>query len=585
MKDGGLLAALPAFENKKDLITKYQDTDDIVNELMKHHKLYANDYDNISQKFWKGNAKQTAKSIFDFLKKNVRYDVEPQGDQTVKSPAAILSQKHGDCKHYSSFICGVVDSLHRRGYPIKAKYRFASYSPAKINPHHVFAVVLDRNGNEYWTDPVFKNFDNRNPYAYSYDKSANMALSSIHGIGRRNKKKKGDDEGSERRRLRKARKKLPKGKARRKQAKKDRGGIRKQRKESKKICKANVVKKVSLAAARNSFLLILKMNLFRKSSKLYSKLKDNPDFLKALQQKWCKLGGNWYSLKNAINAGVRVWNRHHTDKKLEGKLSGIYNDFGWDNEYKGLLVDGVGEVSFGCDMCRSVGVVPVVAAGGAVAIISAAIPIIKALAGLFKKAGVPVDDMMKKGKEGDDMIEEATDNISPDDEVDDKSNADFMDDELVESDVDNVPGDYEDPIEEYQEMSGLGSKKKRIARKAANAAKKSVKKTTLKIPLSKNKTGKVKTKNIKRAPFIQIVRTQTPAVVKNGNVVKQPTDIINIPKVSYNLENPTNDKGGVSDFFEGIKTWYVNNKEWINPVGGTAAGLYLASRFTGKKRR
>ena len=123
MNIGKLLGILTPFANNKQLLVDDQDTDDIISHILKAHKKYASDYDKISDYFWKGNAVDTSHFVFDFLKKNVVYSIEPESRQSVKSPAAILSTgayKSGgnDCKHYSLFQAGIYDSLRRKGKKI-----------------------------------------------------------------------------------------------------------------------------------------------------------------------------------------------------------------------------------------------------------------------------------------------------------------------------------------------------------------------------------------------------------------------------------------------------------------------------------
>ena len=170
------------FNNKtKLLIDDYdQDTTGIMEEIRKRHNQDKISYDQFALEFWDGNAERTAKKIFDFLKKNVRYQVEPEETQTVKSPGAILKQLHGDCKHYSLWATGIADSLNRQGYPIAGKYRFVSDSPGR-DVHHVFSVISGPGG-EYWCDPVISQFNER-PKFYN-TKDFNMAVYSISGTDR-----------------------------------------------------------------------------------------------------------------------------------------------------------------------------------------------------------------------------------------------------------------------------------------------------------------------------------------------------------------------------------------------------------------
>ena len=107
-------------------------------------------------------------------KNNVKYKIEPDTRQSVKSPSAILSTgiyKNGynDCKHYSSMIAGILDALTRRGIKINWCYRFSNYKLFNTVPHHVFCVV-NCFGNEICIDPDLNRFNEKKQYINKIDK-------------------------------------------------------------------------------------------------------------------------------------------------------------------------------------------------------------------------------------------------------------------------------------------------------------------------------------------------------------------------------------------------------------------------------
>lgn len=167
-----ILNNLPPYKGEERLLKRRQATYDIVHEILKMHRNTAASYNNICERYWKGNARDTAANLFADIGNRVRYKVEGEHEQSVKEPQAIIAEGRihgGDCKHYASYIVGVCEALRRKGYPIKAYYRFASYDPAKRNPYHVFAIVTSPGGqHEYWTDPVLLAFDQRNPNPVYY---------------------------------------------------------------------------------------------------------------------------------------------------------------------------------------------------------------------------------------------------------------------------------------------------------------------------------------------------------------------------------------------------------------------------------
>jgi hypothetical protein len=175
-----IAANLPV-DNKRVEMVKNEDqtTNKIIKYIKLEHGRSAKDYDVICQSFWAGDPRSTARNIFNFLKKNVHYRIEPENDQTVKTPGRIMADGHGDCKHYSLFTVGVCDALARAGYPVAAHFRFVADRP-NLDVHHVFAVVVDpATKKEIWTDPVLDTFDIKPKFFNTTD----MAISRLSGLG------------------------------------------------------------------------------------------------------------------------------------------------------------------------------------------------------------------------------------------------------------------------------------------------------------------------------------------------------------------------------------------------------------------
>jgi hypothetical protein len=187
MNTNELLTKLPPFKGQKVTVTEKQSVPRIMKEIVVAHNEYAGDYDKIAEYFYTGDDYSTEKMLFDFCKDNFTYSIESDKLQTVRSPTAILvlGEIRGlDCKHYASFIGGVLSALNRTGRTnFNWFYRFASYSPTDKIPEHVYVVVKD-NGLETWIDPVLRNFDDRIPYPIFIEdiKPKKMALVRLSGI-------------------------------------------------------------------------------------------------------------------------------------------------------------------------------------------------------------------------------------------------------------------------------------------------------------------------------------------------------------------------------------------------------------------
>ena len=173
------------FLGKKEIVVANQDTVDIIDALIKNHYKYSNEYNKIFRYFDGGNVEETAFNVWNFLKEEFKYNIEPEEMQILRSPAAILASNIVgiDCKGYATFANGVMDAYRRNtGKDFEVYYRFASYDAFDNTPQHVFAVVKDKE-NEFWIDPVLEQFDEKKqPYYYKDKKIKKMALVAMSGI-------------------------------------------------------------------------------------------------------------------------------------------------------------------------------------------------------------------------------------------------------------------------------------------------------------------------------------------------------------------------------------------------------------------
>jgi hypothetical protein len=192
-----LIELLPPFQDDVKLIVQDQGIEDIIRQVLRVHKKFAQDYLQICSKFSRTTVERTCRALFDFCVKNLNYKAEPIRTQTTMSPAAILLSDRVDCKHFANFCAGVLNALNRTEQAgIDWCFRFASYDRmfALMNPgvdppiQHVFVVVFDGNG-EIWIDaaPLPGNqaryFNDREAIPIYYeDKSVKMALYQISGF-------------------------------------------------------------------------------------------------------------------------------------------------------------------------------------------------------------------------------------------------------------------------------------------------------------------------------------------------------------------------------------------------------------------
>jgi len=107
MNKAFILGKLSPFGQKRILLKQDQGVPDIITAMLSAHKIYASEYDKISKDFYVGDGISTAKNIFEFLKKNVKYKIESENNQRIMSPSAIISLAKNDCKNYALFIMGI----------------------------------------------------------------------------------------------------------------------------------------------------------------------------------------------------------------------------------------------------------------------------------------------------------------------------------------------------------------------------------------------------------------------------------------------------------------------------------------------
>ena len=297
MNVGTVLGRLKPYQAQEWKIRDEQTTGDIISAITNAHKQYRPEYKKIAFFFKGSNAKQTGKKIFDFLKDNVRYSIEPANKQTVKSPAAILAEGEGDCKHYSSWAGGILDQL---GIPFA--YRFASYKMFDKTPGHVFVVINPGTKKEIWLDPVLSTYDYKKPYTYATDR--NMALYQVAGIGATAAQKAALKQAKSAKKAATTTQAKKAAKVELKSARQAAGRTAGQ------VLKkgTSVVLKVAAAPVRNAFLALVNINFANLGNKLASAWKKAPSKVQIF----------WESAGGRIDALKKAWEKGSTKKRIFG---------------------------------------------------------------------------------------------------------------------------------------------------------------------------------------------------------------------------------------------------------------------------
>ena len=279
LNSNAILQAIGLPKNKAQIVVKMHTTSDIIRQMQAAH------YDNsqfakkIAHNFKGSTTKQTCKNIFNWLKSNIEYRIEPAELQTTKTLQRLVSDGFGDCKHYSGFFAAILSALNIPHY-----YRFASYSQSKT-PTHVYVIALDENGNQIKCDAVLDTFNTEKKYTYKIDKKMLMQLS---GIGAKGKVK------AAAKKVVQAPKKVVKAVQKAQPVKKATQAVKK---AAAKV--SPVAAKIPLAPARAAFLTLVSLNVRGFATKLKAANQSN------LKKKWNTMGGDFAQLTKAINAGSK----------------------------------------------------------------------------------------------------------------------------------------------------------------------------------------------------------------------------------------------------------------------------------------
>lgn len=256
----GILKVIGQPNNRATMVVKMHNTSDIIMQMQNAHYENSAYAKKIANKFKGSTTRETCKNIYNWLKQNIEYRVEPATLQTTKTLQRLVSDGYGDCKHYSGFFAAILSALK-----IKNNYRFASYN-SNHTPTHVYVVAYNENNKPIICDAVLNTFNTEKKFTNKLDKNMLMQLSGIDSIGvikRGGGSKKFIDKVKDKAR------KIP----------------------------ANA-KKIGIAPARAAFLSIVATNFRGFASKLK---KADQSKLKKL---WANLGGDFSKLQKVINNGA-----------------------------------------------------------------------------------------------------------------------------------------------------------------------------------------------------------------------------------------------------------------------------------------
>ncbi|RTL56243.1 MAG: peptidoglycan-binding protein [Sphingobacteriales bacterium] len=144
------------------------DTGDIISTVLYGDKKAAWYTEKFAQTLKGKTLFETCRNIWEFVKTQIPYVLDPKPYQDIKSPGRLWQLKQGDCKSFSVFIGSCLKNLK-----IPYGYRFASYDSADPTPTHVYVFVPLATGGEIILDAVWSGpFNTQKQYTHKIDKMA-----------------------------------------------------------------------------------------------------------------------------------------------------------------------------------------------------------------------------------------------------------------------------------------------------------------------------------------------------------------------------------------------------------------------------
>lgn len=170
-------------EHKDTIINRQGKTKDIMQAVV---DCYNSDYAQVQEladNLPGNDTLSRCRAVFDFVDKNIKYQIDPLQKQWIRTPARLWSDGEGDCKSFSIFICSCL-----RCMGIPHLFRFAAYE-GNSDPTHVYAVAIDEGGKEIIVDPVYRDengkavFNKECPYTKKIDMKGTTEISRLSGPG------------------------------------------------------------------------------------------------------------------------------------------------------------------------------------------------------------------------------------------------------------------------------------------------------------------------------------------------------------------------------------------------------------------
>lgn len=156
---------LPRPNGRSIVVVNRQTVEDISGLMKRGVKDSKEQAESIAWMFRGRSKRDTCGNIWNYLKKNVRYEKESPEVQSVKTLSRLLvTDKKGDCKHLATAAAALCKALN-----IRCHFRLVSFDYSNPTPTHVYTVAYDDHGSPIYIDAVIKRFDEEPAYKHKTD--------------------------------------------------------------------------------------------------------------------------------------------------------------------------------------------------------------------------------------------------------------------------------------------------------------------------------------------------------------------------------------------------------------------------------
>lgn len=155
---------------------KKGNTSDIIKEVLECYQQTYSQVKDFAPSLQGSSITETCSNVWNFIKQNIHYKIDPPGVQWIKTPARLWSDKEGDCKSFSVMAASLLNNLG-----ITPTFRFVSYSILDDTATHVYVVALLKN-EEIIIDAVYDSFNAQQQYAYKKDYTMAAQISRLSGL-------------------------------------------------------------------------------------------------------------------------------------------------------------------------------------------------------------------------------------------------------------------------------------------------------------------------------------------------------------------------------------------------------------------